>query len=337
MTKVAPGGVISVSGKDRKKKQGKRKGENPEEIGAAGPPMLDPRAMEKMFADINHLLGQREFESVEEMNAFLQKALASEEGIPPAPPPETPLEKAQELVYEALETTNQRKRLQLARKALKVSKDCADAYVLLAEETAKNLDEAIELYEQGVEAGERALGPEAFEEGEGHFWGILETRPYMRARHGLAFCLWEAGEREKAIEHYTEMLRLNPGDNQGIRYLLAGHLLEEGSDEALGELLRRYEDDIAASWVYTRTLWTFRKEGASKEAAAALEEALEANPFVPLYLLGQKRLPTVPPELIGLGDEREAVSYAMEDLTVWLKTPGALEWLREHAPESPGE
>ncbi len=105
MTKVAPGGVISVSGKDRKKKQqGKRKGENTEEIGA-GPPMVDPRAMEKMFADINHLLGQRELESVEEMNAFLQKALAFEEGIPSAPPPETPLEKAQELVYEALETT----------------------------------------------------------------------------------------------------------------------------------------------------------------------------------------------------------------------------------------
>lgn len=327
-----------MSGKDRKKKQqGKRKGENSEEIGAAGPPMVDPRAMEKMFADINHLLGQREFESVEEMNAFLQEALASEEGIPSAPPPETPLEKAQELVYEALKTTNQRKRMQLARKALKVSKDCADAYVLLAEETAKNLDEAIELYEQGVEAGERALGPEAFEEGEGHFWGILETRPYMRARHGLAFCLWEAGESEKAIEHYTEMLRLNPGDNQGIRYVLAGCLLEEGYDEALGELLRQYEDDIAASWVYTRALWTFRREGVSKEATAVLEEALKANPFVPLYLLGQKRLPTVPPDLIGLGDEREAVSYVIEDLTGWLKTPGALEWLREHAPGSPGD
>ena len=227
--------------------------------------------------------------------------------------------------------------MQLARKALKVSKDCADAYVLLAEETAKDLDEAMKLYEQGVEAGERALGPEAFEEGEGHFWGILETRPYMRARYGLAFCLWEAGEREKVIEHYTEMLRLNPGDNQGIRYVFANCLLEEGYDEALGELLRQYEADIAASWVYTRALWAFRKEGASKEAAAALEEALEANPFVPLYLLGQKRLPAAPPELIGLGDEREAVSYAMEDLTVWLKTSGALEWLRENVPERPGE
>lgn len=44
----------------------------------------------------------------------------------------------------------------------------------------------------------------------------------MRARQGLAVCLWELGEREQAIEHATYMLRLNPRDNQGIHYLLAG-------------------------------------------------------------------------------------------------------------------
>jgi hypothetical protein len=27
--------------------------------------------------------------------------------------------------------------------------------------------------------------PNIFEEGVGHFWGIHETRPYMRARYGL--------------------------------------------------------------------------------------------------------------------------------------------------------
>ena len=41
----------------------------------------------------------------------------------------------------------------------------------------------------GLDAGELALGPEGFEEYDGHFWGFLETRPYMRARHGLALAL----------------------------------------------------------------------------------------------------------------------------------------------------
>jgi tetratricopeptide (TPR) repeat protein len=174
------------------------------------------------------------------------------------------------------------------------------------------------------------LGEETFEEETGHFWGILETRPYMRAREGLAACLWELGEREEAIEHYREMLDLNPGDNQGIRYELAGWLLDEEMDEELGELLQRYEEDASAFWVYTRALWMFRKEGATKEATAALKEAIETNPYVPLYLLGHKSLPGALPELIGFGDESEAVAYFARALSAWLRTPQALEWLRQN-------
>ncbi len=70
------------------------------------------------------------------------------------------------------------------------------------------------------------LGPEFFEENVGHFWGIVETRPYMRARLGLAFTLWGTGERDAAIEQAQDMLRLNPGDNQGVRYPLMLWLLE---------------------------------------------------------------------------------------------------------------
>jgi len=54
----------------------------------------------------------------------------------PLPPRElTPLERAQDLMYRAFDSTGE-KRVTLARKALAISEDCADAYVLLAEETA---------------------------------------------------------------------------------------------------------------------------------------------------------------------------------------------------------
>jgi tetratricopeptide (TPR) repeat protein len=161
----------------------------------------------------------------------------------------------------------------------------------------------------------------------GYFWGILETRPYMRARAGLAQSLWLLGEREQAIEHYREMLRLNPGDNQGIRYILANCLLEEGLDEALGKLLNEYQGDVAAGWLYPHALWIFRREGASAKANASLKKALKRNRFVPPYLLGARRLPKHLPEYIGLGDESEAVAYAAEAIKGWQKTPGALEWL----------
>ena len=60
-----------------------------------------------------------------------------------------------------------------------------------------------------------ALGAEGFEEYAGHFWGFLETRPYMRARAGLAIALIKLGDESAAIEHFRAMLKLNPNDNQG--------------------------------------------------------------------------------------------------------------------------
>ena len=83
-------------------------------------------------------------------------------------------------MYDAWEAPTKRQRLALVRKALKRSPLCADAYVLLAEETAGSVADAIDLYRRGVEAGELAVGPEAFEDDVGHFWGVLDTRPYMR-------------------------------------------------------------------------------------------------------------------------------------------------------------
>jgi len=55
----------------------------------------------------------------------------------------------------------------------------------------------------------------------------------MRARAALAQCLWSLGKHEEAIGHYRELLRLNPSDNQGMRYLLAASLLELGKIDAL--------------------------------------------------------------------------------------------------------
>src|SRR5690242_5951519 len=96
-----------------------------------------------------------------------------------------PLDRAHEVLLQAYQTPDPDRKAVLAKLALKICPDCADAYVLLAELSGKSR-QALELYEKGVAAGERALGPEAFRENAGHFWGVLETRPYMRAREGLA-------------------------------------------------------------------------------------------------------------------------------------------------------
>src|SRR5262245_15631563 len=245
---------------------------------------------------------------------------------------DTPRSRAQELVYRACEDQDEGRKARLAREALALWPDCADAYVLLAEQ-APTRKEALSLYEQALAAGERALGPEGFQQAAGHFWGVLETRPYMRARLGLALSLWTAGRREEAIGHLEEMLRLNPGDNQGVRYTLAGFLLSLDRDDDLAALMDRYPEG-SAFFTWTRALLAFRRQGDTAESRQLLEAARQSNRHVPAYLTGEKHPPAEEPGCYSHGDESEALNYIASFLPGWKSTPGAIAWLR--ASESGG-
>lgn len=272
------------------------------------------------------------------MEGMMQQLVA---GLQGQPNQDTPLGKAQALMYRAFEEPNEKKRIQLAKDALAISPDCADAYNLLAEH-APSRKETRRLYEQGVAAGERALGPEAFQRDVGHFWGILETRPYMRARLGLAHGLWSAGHREEAVQHLQNMLRLNPGDNQGVRYTLAGFLLFLDRDDDLARLLQQ-NDEPSATWAYSKALLAFRKHGDTPEVRQLLTQAKKTNKHVPLYLTGEKYPPSGHPGYYSPGDENEALNYISSFLAAWKSTPGAVAWLRasmgkkqEAAPQPKG-
>lgn len=147
--------------KPKDKSEGRRTGSVPE--------LPDRRAAEKVVAGIGRLLREREFGSVEEANAFLQQVVAG--GEVPEAAGRTALERAQGVMYQAWGTSGKR-RVELARKALQISPDCGDASVLLAEETARSVREAKELYEKGVEAGERALAQEHFREEAGRWYSL---------------------------------------------------------------------------------------------------------------------------------------------------------------------
>ena len=148
------------------------------------------------------------------------------------PREETPLSKAQDLMYEAFESHDPMERVELAKKALELSPDCADAYVLLAEH-AKSRKEALELFEKGVAAGQRVLGPDAFQRGCRALLGPDRDPPLHACPRGTGEPLWTLGRRDEAIGHLQDMLRLNPNDNQGVRDTRAGWLLAEERDEEL--------------------------------------------------------------------------------------------------------
>lgn len=238
--------------------------------------------------------------------------------------------RAQEVYYEVMEASTAKQRIAIAQKALKISPLCADAHALLAGHAKPDSEEALGHWQRAVEAGREALGEE-FEEFAGEFWGFIETRPYMRARFGLASALWLRGKREEAIDHFNAMLELNPGDNQGVRYVLAAWLLEAGRDEDLGALLKRYEGDGMAAWLWTTALAAFRRAGDDKDSRKLLTKAQKQNPHVLAYLLGEDLMPKTLPPYMGFGDTNEAIHYASEFRGGWTQTPGALDWLRANS------
>jgi tetratricopeptide (TPR) repeat protein len=245
------------------------------------------------------------------------------------------LEEAQDLAFEAWESEDPERRVGLVATALKLCPWCGDAYGLLAMDAPPNSDIAIHLWRMAVAAAEFALkaelGQDVFDTHAGDFWGVLETRPYMRARAGLSHALWDFGERDAALAIDLEGLRLNPNDNQGARYIAACRLLALGRDRELKELFDAYPDEDSAFFAFTRAAWSFQREGDSENSRQLLAEAIDTNRHVPVYLLGRKRMPESLPGFYGEGDEDEAVHYSEMSIEAWRSVTGALTWLSKRA------
>jgi tetratricopeptide (TPR) repeat protein len=244
------------------------------------------------------------------------------------------VEKAQRLTYDAWEAATEAGRIRKCQRALEISPLCADAYNALAG-LASSPKRRLVLYELGMAAGERALGPEGFEEFAGEFWGWLETRPYMRARQGLAVMLTELGRREEAIGHYNALLDLNPNDNQGNRYLLLYMLLARDDKPAVHALLDKYDDEGSLAFSMTRALLAFQEGLGDAEAGReAARVAMEWNQHILPILTGKERWSPPSPYGTVMGGPDEASDYLINAGAGWYRTPGAIQWLETIAKQA---
>ncbi|WGM38919.1 DUF6429 family protein [Caulobacter sp. NIBR1757] len=242
------------------------------------------------------------------------------------------LDAAQEIAFDAMEAATPAKRKQLARKALSLSPFCSDGYLVLGEE-ASDPAGRIDLFSKAVEVGRAALDPDLAAEGQGQLWMFIEARPYMRALHSLAVALGEAGMVGDAIPHCELLLRLNEGDNQGIRYILMDFLLMAGRDADAQALWSRFAEDDFAAWTWSAVLLGYRAK--APDLQARLKRARTSNSHVEAYLTGGRKLPKDLPPYYSPGEPSEAISYAFDARKAWSSTPGALEWLRGPTPKRP--
>jgi len=302
--------------------------EPPKAAALRAPGHFDRRSMERTMAEIQRFVAEHPVKSIDEMNRMIQDNFMGRPADEIPSTAATPPEKAQEICYQACEVRG-RRRVHLARQALEIDPDCAEAYVILAEQSGDPA-ETLRLYGEGVAAGERSLGPKRFKS-RAPFWGDVTTRPFMRALQGLAECCEVEGRQEEALAHYQRLLRLNPNDNQGVRDPLAGLLLRVGDDAGLAALLKQYQEDGGPTLLFAAALREFRRSGDSEAGRKALSNAIKENRHVPDLLLGRMDLPAAGPSSYTLGSLEEAEVCALLLLEAWKSTPGAIEWLEKNS------
>lgn len=188
--------------------------------------------------------------------------------------------------------------------------------------------QAAALWEQSVRIGRGAF-PEDFETGADQLrWGWLDNRPFLRCLHGLLLVRLDTGDVEGALELCRELLRLNPGDNQGVRALALDALFRLGRFEDALEVAKRFPDDVMAETVYGQPLALFRLER-RREATMALRKAIGRLPLVARELLKarHRRPKTAASGMVEVGGADEAYYYWAHWGEFWEDGSEALEWL----------
>lgn len=270
---------------------------------------IHPAEQERMMATILEKLDKHDFESEAELESFLDnmslaELMGAKEEID-----------LQDLLVQASETWG-RERKAIVDHILEIDPNNVDAYLLLAE-MIDQLWLKCEYVEKAVGLGERSLGKKFFEKNTGHFWGLIETRPYMRALAYLGQLSDELGRTEEAIKHFERLIELNPNDNQGIREDLMPIYIESEAYEAALDLFEQYSEYPGTHFLYSRALIEILQDGYSQEAKDWLIKAIESNEYVVDYLTGRNEIPDADVEYFQPGDDSEAIIYVQKNFHLW--------------------
>jgi len=279
---------------------------------------------EKVMLDLQRLLASQNFQSKEEAEKFMDTLKGRPIGEGPSATPEG---RAQDLIYEAREMRSALEADKKIFSALKLDPECVEAFEYMAEFAASPLQSLI-FYRNGVNAGRRKLGEKFFEENRGRFWGLHETRPFMRCLFGYAMTLYELDEKHAALNLFKELLTLNPNDNQGARDYAMLYSIDLSQPEVFDEIQTRYADDRSTFSVFNKALYLFKKDGDTPAAREMLKQARSQNGHVMTLLMSDKTLPPGASEYVK-GEKSEAVYYATIARGVWHNTPGAQGWLND--------
>ncbi len=284
------------------------------------------------MTDFQRLLSAQNFQSPQEAEAFMKNMVGKK--IPEFENEALSLEEqAEDIVFAALECEDDEQRIHLLVEALSTDPNCIMAYEQLGHEQAiPHL--ALPYFSYGIELGkQKFLTKDYLKENKGHFYGLHETRPFLRCMLHYANSLCYFSFNEKALPIYKSILELNKNDNMGVRYRYAALLLEDDLLEEFLKIDKHFEEEENAFACFNRALYLFKLKGDCAESKAALKKAIGLNKHI-VPLLKELNPPEDLPDNYSYGSKEEALSYAEFAFFAWNKDEEVVEWLKKNKKKS---
>lgn len=231
---------------------------------------------------------------------------------------------------------NEGSALKYAKKALKLDPDNLDAERMVALISAEDQIDLLDKLEHALEHGEKVMKEIgcADEDSIGSYWGITETRPYMRLKMEYMNTLKDSGMIRKAMAECEDMIRLNENDNMGVRFTLM-HLYAfmEEEQKAL-ELHKKYDSYEETQMLFPLSILYFKLADMEK-AFEYLKRLSAANKDTKKFLRAVVKgsLERYADELSDFGYRpftiEELLTELMENRELFDTVPGYFYWANE--------
>jgi tetratricopeptide (TPR) repeat protein len=179
---------------------------------------------------------------------------------------------------------NRRGAVKLFRRAIEIDPQHADAHnhLGIVSLEARKLKAAEQHFRAAIDGGQRQLE----RDGSEVHWGFIENRPYLRGLANLAHVLEEQKKWVEVLAIHKQMLKLNPNDNQGVRWLIGPECLRVGDNEgAIKAFEKCLHEEVGCA--FGLALAKLRAQGPSAEIGEALVTGFAANRYVTPMLLGE--------------------------------------------------
>ena len=241
-------------------------------------------------------------------------------------------EQSDDLLFEAYDEPVKTKAIKLAKQALELNPNNIDAENFITKHETNTI-KRLKKYEETLNKEKANLEKEDFfnEENIGIFWGLIETRPFMRTKHSYMLTLMELGRYTESIKQGEELLELCESDNLGIRYLIIGLYTVLEKFEKAEEIYNKYSDD-SAFMLFPLSIMYYKK-GDYRKCKKILKEIQESNEYLLNYVTGRKKFTKAKEDEIELngtyswGSEAEAYLVVKDNKYLLGTVPAFIEFI----------